>query len=545
MHNLNLSHLNLWLPNADSPTPGWLRIAQGRIQQMGLGALPPELDGPVINKQGAHVLPGLVDAHRHFYFATMMTQMRSGQHWQSATEALEALREAVRESENPQAWIVFTGVDHSHWRNPRPIPLKRLDDAGQGRKVLLIDVTLHRAMVSSAALQRSGVLLQAQALGEDIDFRRDVPTGMVWEAAFGRVLNCMFEDLERSMDNTAILEMLKQESQRTLAQGLVAIHDPGLGASAQGRMAMLQDQTALRLCWSSTSNNGLLELPTQQEAHQYVAPRWGVPSVKIFLDGANRCAACLPIGAVLRTTLKTGLQSLMELNSGPLRRLLEPRLTFYDGHAHMPYLRFKNIESIVQSCQAFVEAGFGLKIHALGNEAALQAATIIQRCQPPLAAIEHVIALYPQEIGSLAETGAYIGMQTGFIPYYAHALEEQGLTDVMRVFPTQSLLRHGGKLVISSDAPCGPDDPLHNLRRATDRLKPDGRPLMQGEAISRGQAITASSATAAQSIGIDYRGLVLGEEANLTLCDGNPFDESTKVLETWIAGECVWRAGTP
>ncbi|MDH2200047.1 hypothetical protein DY954_07560 [Pseudomonas aeruginosa] len=540
MYHFILHNLMLWLPEQDSPTLGWVSVAAGKIEQIGAGSPPPYYPIPMLNLGGAHLLPGLVDAHRHFHFMSLLPKMRSGAQWQSAAEALEEIAYLTSVSA-PDEWTIFTFVDHSKWKDSRPISLYKLDAVSNGRKVLLIDVTLHRGMASSAALVRSGIVFGNTDFGEDVDRKEGIMTGLIWEAAFGRVLNCVVEDVLKRITDEEYESLLENEAERTLSQGIVALHDPGLGVKAQESLAKLQTVTALRLNWSATSEKGLFELAEASELERFIPPKWGQKSVKIFLDGANRCAACLPLGIVLRSALKAGYSSAINLSAAPLRRLLEPKVKISGFHAHLPYLRFNNIESLVEKCRAYVDMGFSLKIHALGNEAATQACELLRTVNPPHASIEHVMALYDHEVHQIASSKAYIGIQPGFIPYYASAIEEQGVSSVMRVFPTSSLLKSSGKVVISSDAPCGNDDPLHNLRRAVDRKKNDGSELMPDEALSRSQAINAMSFKAAKSIGLVPHGLYINSEANFTICSGDPFAEETEVLETWIAGKPVWR----
>jgi predicted amidohydrolase YtcJ len=93
------------------------------------------------------------------------------------------------------------------------------------------------------------------------------------------------------------------------------------------------------------------------------------------------------------------------------------------------------------------------------------------------------------------------------------------------------LLQAGVPLLISSDHPCGEVDPLHNLRCAVHReLQPE-------QAITRQEAVRALTVNAAASLRAPGSGgLAPGEVADLVICDGDPFDPSTRVLQTWVAG---------
>jgi Amidohydrolase family len=108
--------------------------------------------------------------------------------------------------------------------------------------------------------------------------------------------------------------------------------------------------------------------------------------------------------------------------------------------------------------------------------------------------------------------------------------------------------RQDAPLVLSSDYPCGPLDPLHNLRAAVDRRLPDGRTLQPDQALTPQEAVRAATVDAAASLGLGTparAGLVPGEPADLVVCDGDPFTPATRVTQTWVAGTLAWPAPDP
>jgi len=108
--------------------------------------------------------------------------------------------------------------------------------------------------------------------------------------------------------------------------------------------------------------------------------------------------------------------------------------------------------------------------------------------------------------------------------------------------------RQDAPLVLSSDYPCGPLDPLHNLRAAVDRRLPDGRTLQPDQALTPQEAVRAATVDAAASLGLGTparAGLVPGEPADLVVCDGDPFTPATRVTQTWVAGTLAWPTPDP
>jgi predicted amidohydrolase YtcJ len=114
----------------------------------------------------------------------------------------------------------------------------------------------------------------------------------------------------------------------------------------------------------------------------------------------------------------------------------------------------------------------------------------------------------------------------------------------LRAIPLRSLAARGVAVSISSDNPCGPLDPLHNVRLAVTRAMPDGRLVDAREAVGPTTALRAATVGGAVSIGLpEPGGIVPGEPADLAVCDGDPFAPDTRVVETWIDGRRVWAAG--
>ena len=104
-------------------------------------------------------------------------------------------------------------------------------------------------------------------------------------------------------------------------------------------------------------------------------------------------------------------------------------------------------------------------------------------------------------------------------------------------------MHRGVAVSISSDNPCGPLDPLHNLRLAVTRVMPDGRVVDAREAVERTTALRAATIGGAAAIGLPAPvGIAPGAPADLAVCDGDPFAPATRVVATWVDGREVWSA---
>lgn len=490
------------------------------------------------------VLPGLIDCHCHFGLLALLPRLGDASNWGSVAQALQAVADKARCASGQDEWLVFANMDHSLWRDPRPPTRRDLDRAGGGRPVFLVDISLHRGVLSSRAMKLVG-LDGANWIGnEDVPHERSgPPTGLVWEQAFGQALFTMFRSVEATIGEVGMDALMQQQVHHCLSLGLTHAHDAGAGRSHQLRLHRLQDRSALGISWSIAHDSGLLTPPTHLDGLNAIWPRKGPRAVKLYLDGGNRCAICLPLGVVARATLKAAGQSILHASMAPFRPLLEQSVVIRGGHAHLPYLRFPSSQILLDTAAIFDTIGCRLQIHALGNTAVRQALEVVSALKPAAgASLEHVMVLGTSDLDAFADVPVVASLQPGFIPRYADAIEAQGVVPSLHAFPLASLARRGVKIAISSDAPCGHGDPLHNIRCAVNRMDYGGRQIDPREALGVSSAIAAASLGAAQAIGLRPSPLLAGECATFTVLNGHPLDLASRVVETWIDGRCVWSA---
>jgi predicted amidohydrolase YtcJ len=232
--------------------------------------------------------------------------------------------------------------------------------------------------------------------------------------------------------------------------------------------------------------------------------------------------------------------ALVARNVAPLAMLAAQRTRLDGLHVHMAWERFDE-PALRARVEAFTASGFVPRLHAIGNAAVAQAARTLAAVRASHATIEHVLLARSEEIALLAECGAIVSTQPGFIPTHGPAMRALGIDVGLRPVPMASLLRGGVAIAISSDHPCGPLDPLHNLRHAVSRRLPDGARLAAAEAITQGEALHAATAGGAAAVGFAGEAmLVAGAAADLVVCSGDPFAENSRVASTWVGGRRAW-----
>jgi predicted amidohydrolase YtcJ len=543
----------VWAGAACAPHTGWILVEGDRIAAVGETsgrgeALPSPIDER-LDLGGCHVLPGFVDVHLHLSQAAWFPLGVDGLEWASLADCLHAVR--VQAAADPAApWLLFWRVARWRWPEARLPTAAQLEEAAPGRRVLVSTLDMHRGAVSPAGLAALGLDASASAarFGDDISRgRRGRPTGELWEAAYTLALQRALTDMAAYTREAGTEAVLRGEAARLLAYGITHAHDPYVAPDWHEQMLALRAGCPLRLSWATGDLAGMQARPPGP------GPAPGGPygdsgrEVKLFADGGDRCALRLPARALAGLFGGAVAESWRLRAAGPLREGLRRKLAVRPGHLATPYLRYTDAE-LASLVGDYVQAGVRVRIHALGNLAGGQAARVLARIgvPPDAAAIDHLLLLDPATAGQVAATGVTVSYQPGFLPRYGGMLHAARVGRYLTVAGGRLLLDAGVPLALSSDHPCGPADPMPNLRAATHRqfTGPHGQPiqLQPGQALTPSEAVRAATVTAAASLHAPGAGgLAAGEIADLAVCDGDPFQHRTRIVQTWIGGTPVWQ----
>jgi predicted amidohydrolase YtcJ len=187
-------------------------------------------------------------------------------------------------------------------------------------------------------------------------------------------------------------------------------------------------------------------------------------------------------------------------------------------------------------------AGFGVAVHALGNEAVSQTLWAYERARVYGARIEHAMFTTQRDADRMAKLGITAVIQPGHVFSYGVLVATTGLDEYLPPVPARRLLDAGVKISLSSDGPTALWEPLRILRLAVDRRTEEGLVIGPDQALTREEALRAATVGAADTAGVgDAKGEIApGKQADLVVLSGEPFDEQTRVLQTWIGGKKVW-----
>ena len=525
-------------------------LEKGRIEWLGAPALVPQrFRSQPVDLTRAVLIPGLIDAHQHMLQAAATLRWADCSTARSPEEAVERLLEhtpTVREG----AWIVGWGYDAAKAKGGRRPTRSMLDTVSPDRPVLLIESSFHQGTANSAALEavgfgRSTPRRWGGELGRD---RRGEPTGMVWERAYSVLERAVLRAEEDSAED--LRARAEEVSRHHLGQGVTHVGEAI--TPPRDLEWLLTAKLPVGFTHFPASERGsfatpwdALDGPKTGEGDAMA----GVGPLKLFADGAERCAVRIPLSRLPRQTWTAMRRALAGRDASGMRILASTRTrlrgsALLSGTLHYPPGRLTEIIS------AALARGFRTAVHALGNEGFRVAVDSYEEARRATGIdvagcrVEHAMFAEQSDLERAARLGLILSMQPGHAVHYS-ALRLTAVDVVFDPVPLRHAIDAGCRVSISSDAPTAPATALDNMRAAVDRRAADGAPVRTDLAITPEEALHAATMGGAEACGVvALKGsLEVGKQADFAALSGDPFDPQTRVLETWVAGERRWSLG--
>jgi hypothetical protein len=529
--DLILYNGKLHTQDPDTPQATAVAMADGRFLAVGEDSEIRALARPgtrAVDLGGRLALPGLTDAHFHFYSWALSRRRLSLVGAGSLSQMRERLAERV--SHTPKGgWILGQGWNETRWPSSQKPTRADLDDVAPDHPVLLWRSDLHLAVANSRALRDAGVGADTPDPDQGRVDRDDGgrPTGILRERAVDLVEQAVPEPSEDevvgAMDEAfGVLHRL----------GLTGVHDHRSMGGEDGPPAFhayqrLQeaDRLALRL-WMGIPGERLDEAIALGLRTGFGDERLRVGHVKLFSDGSQ--------GA--RTAW-----------------MLEPYADVDD--AGMPLTPMDEIAAAVRKAD---RAELAVAVHAIGDRANRELITVFEECarrngQRVPHRIEHAQIIRPEDVARLAQLDVAASVQpiqaTDDIP-----LSEKSIGTRSRfMYPFGDMLDAGVTLAFGSDAPVADPNPLWGIHAAVTRQERDGSPeggwypeqrLSVAEAV-RGFTMGPAIVTGQQA---ELGSITSGKLADLVVLDRdifviNPMDiHRAQVVLTVFDGEVVYEA---
>jgi predicted amidohydrolase YtcJ len=542
-----------------APEAEALAYERGRLVAVGREEAVLAAAGPgaqVVDLDGRTVVPGFVDAHHHLALAVLYqgTVDCRGTVAPTLVDLLARLR-ATAATVPPGAWVVGSGYDVWQLAERRHPTREELDAACPHHPVLLMHFSFHECVANSQALELAGIGRSTPdpPAGYIVRGRRGEPTGHLRETALSPVETLARQSL-LARDPEAFAARLRTYEDRLFARGITRVADPTVSPGFERLYREIHAAGRMRI--------PVLMMPICEGG--YLVHPWerldGVPTgegpeelrvgpLKLFMDGGDNCAVCMSAGQVLSASLQTLARAVAQRSLAPFRAARRGRLRLgRDLRLHSGVMYYRDAAGAREMARRAVERGFGLAIHAMGNEGvglaleALEEVRARHRDLPP-PRIEHAMMVEPSQLQRLADVGASVVVQPGFLG----ALTEEGLPPLpgLQVLAFRSMRDAGLRLAGSSDSPVLEARPLEEMRQAMTRQTQDGNTLGADEALDAVTVLALYTREAARACGcLDVTGtLEPGKRADLVILSEDPLETrfETRVVETVLRGETVFR----
>ena len=483
-------------------------------------------DATRVNGNGRTLLPGLTDGHAHLSGYGFLQQSLNLAGSASRAAAVEAIA-AYAETHANRGWIQGRGWNQVLW------PVKEFPNAGHidavvaDRPVWLRRVDGHAGWANSKAMELAGIT----------DDTPDPVGGKILRDQYGKATG-IFIDKAMALvssqiaapDKDDIRNAYRAAFDRLLPLGMTGVHDAGISITeAEVLVSMADDGEIGMRVYAMLAGAGENLEKMGKPLTGYGDGRLDIASVKLYADGAlgSRGAA-----------------------------LIEP----YSDDPENRGLPFHTIEELITFTRDANSRGFQVGIHAigdLGNRLALDAFEVVQDGRPsPLRnRIEHAQIIALEDIPRFAELGIVASVQATHATSDMNMAEDRvGPERIKGGYAWRRLLDSGAVLANGSDFPVELANPWHGLYASVTRKSRAGEPpggWYAEQALTRAEALhsfTLANAFAAHQEDV-LGSLEPGKWADFIIIDRNYFDvpeseiDDIEVLETWVAGEIVYRKG--
>ncbi len=496
----------------------------GRVVATGDDALVEKYaDAEHVDGLGKTVLPGLTDAHAHFYSYGYLQNTLNLQGSPSLAAAVASIA-AYAKAKPSAPWILGRGWNQVLWPSNAFPRASDIDAVVADRPVWLNRIDGHAGWANSAALNLAGI---------DDDTPDPVGGKIIRDEngrATGVLIDLAMDLVEAHVPKPGkddIRAAMRAANDALLAEGITSVHDAGVGlAEAEVLLAMADDGELDLRIYAMISGAGDTLDAIGKPIRAYGNDHVDIASVKLYSDGAlgSRGAA-----------------------------MIEPYSDDPENRG-LPFWTQDELDAMVAKANGM---GFQVGVHAigdLGNRMVLDAFEKVQGGKPsPLRnRIEHSQIVALEDIPRFAELGIVASMQATHATSDMNMAEDRvGPERILGGYAWRRMLDAGVVLANGSDFPVELANPFHGLYASVTRQDRGGEPedgWYADQALTRGETLHSFTLAGAWAAHQEDRlgSLEPGKWADFIVIDRDyfsvPADEidDIVVLETWVGGKKVF-----
>lgn len=504
------------------PEKGIVVIRDGEIQYVGDEELSEEYTGEhtkVYDMGDRLVMPGLHDAHLHFYMSGLYASpyVRVSFTEKSEVECVRGMAELAEQMPKDK-WLIGAGWYHPWWTNPVLPTKKSLDEAYPDRPVCMVSWDCHTLWLNSKGLEKVGLTKDSVApAGGSYDYLEDGElSGIIHEAAAQALLPQIytFSEEEENDFYTGFTKALN-------SYGITSVCDMTMVAVKGGDF--VRDDILERLL-----ENGDLTV----RVNMY-------PLLETDLTRANKMREKYT-GQILRCQ---GLKLFMDGVSSCHTAYLKEDYTNaeFPGDHGKTTVSEERMRKLVLNA---VKHDYSVRIHAIGDQAIHAMLDIFEEAEAEYGrkpylqhTLEHMENFQKEDIARMAKSHVLPSVQPLHAVSDMEGVERDlGVERVQDMWPFRRLIDTGSTLAFGTDSPVVGIQPFYNIYSAVTRQdpqtqKPEGgwtphEKITLAEALSAYTYGSACAASREDKIGT----LAPGKLADVMVWNYNPFEAGPEKL---------------
>ncbi|WP_373072738.1 amidohydrolase [Zeaxanthinibacter enoshimensis] len=472
--------------------------------------------GEIYDAGGKTIVPGLIDAHCHFYGLGLNQEVVDLTGTKSYEEVLERVK-AFQQERNSD-FIRGRGWDQNDWEVKEFPTSRELDELFPDTPVALERVDGHAYLVNSAAMKMAGIGPDTEVPGGEVVKESGKPTGVLVDGPMALV-----DAVMPKPDKETIVRALKAAEKISFDYGLTTVNDAGLDRSVIEIIDSLQQAGELRMRVYAMVSNKPENLDHFLEQGILKTDLLNVRSVKVYGDGALGSR-----GAVLKAPYSD-----------------KP------GHFGAMVTPVADIRALAKRIAA---TEYQMNTHAIGDSAnavILETyAEVLAEKEDPRWKIEHAQVIAPGDFDYFGEKIIPSVQPTHATSDMYWAEDRLGAERVKGAYAFKDLLQQSGLLALGTDFPVEQVNPFLTFYAAVTRQDLEEYPeggfmpsqLLEREAALKGMTIWAAYSNFEE----DEKGSIeAGKFADFVVLDKNIMEvpgkeiPKLKAVKVSVGGEWV------
>ena len=471
-----------------------------------------------VDAAGKTILPGLIDAHCHFYGLGMQQQKVDLVGTKSYDEVLDRI--VSFQKQKNVSFITGRGWDQNDWEVQEFPTKEKLDSLFPDTPVAMRRVDGHAMLVNQKALDMAGITETTKVPGGEVILQDGKPTGVLVDTPMKMV--------DKVVPKPTVAEQvqaLKDAEKINFGFGLTTVDDAGLSPEVISIIDSLQKAGELKIRMYTMVSNVPEYVDYYLKNGVHKTDRLNVSSFKVYADGALGSR-----GAVLK----------------------QPYSDKHDHHGAMVI----GVEDFKALAKRLADSPFQMNTHAIGDSAN---AVVMKTYYNALKGksdrrwrVEHAQVVAPEEFEILNNNLVMSVQPTHATSDMYWADERLGEERIKGAYAYKKLLEKTGTIALGTDYPVENVSPFYTFYAAVARkdLKqyPEGG-FQKEDALTREETLKGMTLWAAYSnFEENEKGSITkGKFADFVILEENIMEveedkiPNIEVKATYLNGEEVYR----